>query len=63
MTAAYRAHNKRAFDFLGTRAPEYADWQITTLFYAALHGFNRHFEQHGIEAPPRREAGIGKAGA
>ena len=48
---AQSAHNKNAFDFLATKAPEYTDWQITMLFYAALHSANRHFEMKGIEVP------------
>ena len=48
---AQSAHNKNAFDFLATKAPEYTDWQITMLFYAALHSANRHFEMNGIEVP------------
>lgn len=30
---------------------EYTDWQITVLFYAALHSANCHFEMNGIKAP------------
>ena len=45
------AHNKNAHDLLGTRSPEYLDWQITALFYSALHSFNHHFELRGIRKP------------
>ena len=45
------AHNKNAHDLLGTRSPEYLDWQITALFYSALHLFNHHFELRGIRKP------------
>lgn len=45
------AHNKNAHDLLGTRSPEYPDWQITALFYSALHLFNHHFELRGIRKP------------
>lgn len=50
---AQSAHNKKTHDFLATEAPEYSDWQITTLFYSALHSFNRHFELEGVEIPDR----------
>ena len=48
---AQSAHNKNAFDFLATRSPEYLDWQITALFYAALHSLNQHFELLGVKVP------------
>ena len=49
--SAQSAHNKKAHDFLGAGYPEYLDWQITTLFYSALHLFNRHFALRGIKMP------------
>ena len=48
---AQSAHNKNAFDFLATKEPEYLDWQITALFYAALHSFKRHLELSGAKLP------------
>ena len=50
---AQSIHNKNTYDFLITKTPKYLDWQITTLFYAALHAVNRHFELQGIKAPER----------
>ena len=45
------AHNKGAHDLLEGSAPKYIDWQITVLFYAALHAVNFYFELQGIPAP------------
>lgn len=60
---SYRAqvvHNEDTCGFLGTETPKYVDWEITTLFYAALHSINRCFELQGVEIPrlhrERREA-------
>ena len=50
------AHNKKAHDFLGSGYPEYLDWQITTLFYSALHLFNHHFALRGIKMPDNHRA-------
>lgn len=44
-------HNEDACDFLGTKTPRYADWEITTLFYAALHSINAYFELRGVRIP------------
>lgn len=48
---AQSTHNKKTHDFLNTKTPEYRDWEITTLFYAALHAVNRHLESKGIKMP------------
>ena len=45
------AHNEDTCNFLGTETPKYMDWEITTLFYAALHSINAYFEQRGILVP------------
>ena len=50
----YRArskHNKDACDFLSTKTPEYADWEVTALFYAVPHRINHYFEQHELPIP------------
>lgn len=48
---AQSVHNKNAFDVLATKAPKYTDWQITMLFYAALHWINLYFELNGVTVP------------
>ena len=53
---AQSKHNKKTHDFLNTKTPEYRDWEITTLFYAALHAVNRHFESRGIKVPTNHGA-------
>ncbi len=35
--AVQSIHNKDASDFLNTKTPAYVDWEITSLFYSALH--------------------------
>lgn len=44
-------HNKDTHDFLHTKNPSYVDWEITTLFYAALHLVNGYFKRNGIPLP------------
>lgn len=34
---AQAEHNEALYSHLDQAAPEYADWQVTSLFYAALH--------------------------
>lgn len=50
---AQSTHNKNACDFLGAARSEYVDWQITMLFYSALHLTNQYFEFRGIPIPDR----------
>lgn len=44
-------HNKDAYGFLHTENPSYVDWEVTTLFYAALHLVDGYFEKNGIQLP------------
>ena len=48
---AQSEHNKDTHDFLNTKTPKYSDWEITVLFYAALHGVNHNFQQRGFAVP------------
>ena len=44
-------HNKDTSDFLNTQNPNYIDWEITTLFYAALHRVDNYFKNNGPRIP------------
>lgn len=35
-------HNEALFDHLASASPTYLDWQVTSLFYAALHYVDAH---------------------
>ena len=41
-------HNKNTYDFLHTKNPTHIDWEITTLFYSALHLVNNYFQKNNI---------------
>jgi len=44
-------HNKDTSDFLNTQNPNHIDWEITTLFYAALHRVDNYFRNNGPRIP------------
>lgn len=37
---AQNRHNERVCDLISSQTPSFLDWEITTLFYAALHLIN-----------------------
>jgi len=45
-------HNKDTSDFLNTKTPTYIDWEITSLFYSALHMVDSYCDKNQM-APPR----------
>ena len=32
-------------------SPKYTDWEITTMFYSALHLVSEHLKRHGVDVP------------
>jgi len=49
--ATQSTHNKTTSDFLNSKTPDHIDWEITCLFYSALHLVNDYCDKHQI-APP-----------
>ena len=49
-------HNKNTCDFLHTENPRHIDWEVTTLFYSALHLVNNYFEKNNIALPETHNA-------
>ncbi len=43
--------NERLSNFLASLPDRYTEWEITTLFYSALHYVNAFLELRGLEAP------------
>lgn len=41
-------HNETAYHFLGSASPPFIDWQVTSLFYAALHYVDAYLATKGI---------------
>ena len=49
-------HNQEISNNINQISPtKYTDWEITTLFYSALHIINEYFFQHGIPLPDKHE--------
>ncbi len=44
-------HNKDTSDFLNTKTPAYIDWEITSLFYSALHLVNDYCDKNKMIPP------------
>lgn len=44
-------HNESLYRHLAAAAPTYADWQITALFYAALHYVDSYLAKTNIHPP------------
>ena len=45
---AAQKNHKRAHDLMYSQTPSFLDWEITTLFYAALHLIDQHLKDLGI---------------
>lgn len=41
-------HNEALYHHLATVAPLYIDWQVTALFYAALHYVDAYLSKHNV---------------
>ena len=44
-------HNKEVSDFLNKETPAYIDWEITSLFYSALHLVNGYCKKNQLILP------------
>ena len=53
--AAQSRHNERAHDLIRSRTPDYLDWEITTMFYAALHMIHKRLQDLGETACNHRQ--------
>lgn len=48
-------HNKTTSDFLNTANPNHIDWEVTTLFYAALHLVDNYFQINNLPMPSNHD--------
>ena len=46
-------HNIDTKNYLHNKSPKYIDWEVTTLFYAALHLVNNYFKKNNIMIPEK----------
>ena len=44
-------HNETLYAYLDSMSPTYTDWQVTCLFYAALHYVDAYLDTQGIPRP------------
>ena len=51
---AQAEHNETLYSHLDQSAPTYADWQVTSLFYAALHYVDAYLASSGPMFTPIR---------
>ena len=47
------SHNIDTERYLHQQIPKYVDWQVTAIFYSALHLVSNHLKEKGIEVPER----------
>ena len=52
--AAQSRHNERVHDLIHSRTPDYLDWEVTTMFYAALHMIDKRLQDLGETACDHR---------
>lgn len=46
---AQHIHNKRACDLIHSQTPSFLDWEVTMLFYSALHLIDHHLQDLGYK--------------